>query len=200
MRISVYVDGANFHYGLRFIHKRYTDFKFDFERFLKDLVKDNVLVDVYYYNASLKEHMNQGLFKQQQQFFERLRKINRFQVILCKRQMRKTDNGEDRYIIKGDDIHLAIDMLKDAYEDKFDKAVLISGDGDFSYLVKYVRIKGKIVDNFHFKENISSDLLNECNSSKVIDKKLANRYFYRPCGTLADTNAGKALLGLIKKM
>jgi len=112
-------------------------------------------------------------------FFERLRKIKKFNVVLCRRQKRQNQDGDHYYTIKGDDIHLAIDMLKDAYENKYDTAILISGDGDFAPLVKYVRKRGKKVENYHFAGNISFDLLKECNLNITISKKTINRFFYR---------------------
>lgn len=186
MKVSIYIDGANFFYGVKSISSKYSDFKFDFERFVNFITKNEKLVTVYYYNASLKQNLNSSLFKAQQQFFERLRKIPNFNVILCKRQRRTNDDGSESYTIKGDDIHLAIDMLKDACENNYDKAVLVSGDGDFSPLVKYVKNRNKIVDNYYFADNVSFDLLKECNNSFLINKKIVNKNFYRYKKTLAD--------------
>jgi len=199
-RVSVYIDGANFLYGIRSINEKYTDFKFDFKRYIQKLLKNRLLVDIYYYNASLKQELNPELYKKQQQFFERLRQIERFKVILCKRQRRTTKDGSDTYTIKGDDIHLALDMLRDAYENKFDVAILISGDGDFSPLVRYVRKLSKTIESSYFANNISLDLLKECNSSTIIDKKVVNEFFLREMQTtLADTEAGKKLKDLLGK-
>jgi uncharacterized LabA/DUF88 family protein len=178
-RVSIYIDGANFYYGIKSIDLKYTDFRFDFEKYIKKIVKNRKLIDIYYYNASLKQQKNPEIFKKQQKFFERLRKIPNFKVILCKRQRRVNDDGEESFNIKGDDIHLAIDMLKDAYENKYDSAILISGDGDFAPLVEYVKAKGKKVENYHFEKCISFDLIKECNSTFVIDKKTVNKFFYR---------------------
>lgn len=103
-------------------------------------------------------------------------------------------DGEESFTIKGDDIHLAIDMLRDAYENKYDVAILISGDGDFAPLIEYVRQKGKRVENYHFVGNISLDLIKECNTSSIIDKKIVNRFFYREEQTiLAETDAGNKI-------
>lgn len=179
-RVSIYIDGANFYGGLRTINEKYTDTKFDFERYLKDIVgSQRKLISVYYYNASLKQQINPKIFQKQQRFFERLRKIEHFNLILCKRQKRQDKDGKHYYTIKGDDIHLAIDMLKDAYENKFDTAVLISGDGDFAPLIRSVKQKGKKVENYHFEGNISLDLLKECNINVTINKKIVNKFFYR---------------------
>jgi len=200
-RVSVYIDGANFFYGLRLINRRYTDFNFDFAKYVRHIVGNKLLVEVYYYNASLKQEKNLDLFKKQQQLFDRLRK-EKFKVVLCKRQRTTNINdGSDYFRIKGDDIHLAIDMLKDAYENKYDTSILISGDGDFAPLVRYVKNKGKKVENLHFEKNISLDLLKECKINSIIDKKIVNKFFYRSNDalTIGDTKLGKEIKDLLKK-
>jgi len=55
MRVSVYIDGANFYHGIKSINEKYTDTKFDFENFIKKIIKDSILISVYYYNAPLKK-------------------------------------------------------------------------------------------------------------------------------------------------
>jgi len=119
-RISIYIDGANFYGGLRSINEKYTDIKFDFEQYILEITKKRNLVSIYYYNASLKQNLNPEIFQKQQKLFERLRKIEKFNLVLCKRQKRETKDGGHYFTIKGDDIHLAIDMLRDAYENKFE--------------------------------------------------------------------------------
>ncbi len=100
-------------------------------------------------------------------------------VILCKRQKRFNKEDEEYYTIKGDDINLALDMLNDAWENKYDLAVLISGDGDFASLVKYVKSKNKEVEVISFEEIVSRNLINEIDRYTVINKKIANRFFWR---------------------
>ncbi len=126
------------------------------------------MISVYYYNASLKQQINPKIFSKQQKLFSRLRKIDGFNVVMCRRQKRQNQDGGHYYTIKGDDIHLAIDMLRDAYENKYAPAILLSGDGDFAPLVRYVRQKGKKVENYHFEGNISLDLIKECNINIIM--------------------------------
>jgi len=200
-KVCVYIDGANFLYGIKSINEKYSDFKFDFKRYIKKIVGKRDLVAVYYYNASLKQQINPETFKKQQVFFSRLRKIEKFNVILCKRQRRTNTDGKDYFTIKGDDIHLAIDMLKGAYENEFDTAILISGDGDFAPLVRTVKKKGKKVENIYFADNISLDLLKECKNCTVIDKKTVNKFFYRDeqKTLIGDTSSGKTLKDFLEK-
>lgn len=112
-------------------------------------------------------------------FFENLRKIPKCKVVLCKRQKRVDRDEKEYYIIKGDDIHLSLDMLRDACKDKYDKAILISGDGDFTQLVNYVKEENKEVEIHAFRDLTSVDLINKAHKHFWIDKRLVNRFFLR---------------------
>ncbi len=178
-RISVYIDGANFYYGLKTINTRYSDIFFDFEKFVKYILGKNELINIYYYNAPLKENFNKWVYWNQMKFFSFLRKIPKCKVILCKRQKRVDKDNKEYFVIKGDDINLALDMLRDACKDKYDKAILISGDGDFVPLVNYVRKENKAVEVYAFRELTSVALINESDRYFWIDKKIVNRFFNR---------------------
>ena len=69
-------------------------------------------------------------------------------------------------------------MIMDATKDKYDKAILISGDGDFVPLLRAVKTLKKDVEIYAFKE-ICSDALIKKNKFLFIDKKLVNKCFYR---------------------
>ena len=178
-KISIYIDGANFVYGMKSLNPKYSDYHFDFENYIEAIIGKDELIDIFYYNASLKQDVNPRRFKEQQKLLARLRKIPKCKVILCKRQKRFTKEDEEYYTIKGDDIYLALDMLNNAWENKYDKAILFSGDGDFSQLVKYVKDKKKEVEIISFEELASKNLINEADRCIFINKKIANRFFYR---------------------
>ena len=177
-RISVYIDGANFVYGIKTINERYSDFMFDFGKFIKEVSKGNELVKANYYNASLKRKLNIDKWERQQKLFNRIRELKNFEVILCKRQKRLNSSDEEFYSIKGDDIKLAIDMIMDAHKNKYDKVVLVSGDGDFAPLVRAIKSLGKEIEIYAFEEICSNALIRKTNF-KFIDRKLANKCFYR---------------------
>ncbi|MDD5499955.1 MAG: NYN domain-containing protein, partial [Candidatus Nanoarchaeia archaeon] len=163
-RVKIFIDGANFNYGIKSIEKRFTDFHFDFKRFCEFICKKRQLVGINYYNASLKQDINPSLFKSQQIFFSRLRNDG-ISLILCKRQKRTDVNNQEYFTIKGDDINIAVDMVSGAYENEYDVAILISGDGDFKSAVLRVRKINKKVENYYFPKLISLDLLTNCDLS-----------------------------------
>jgi len=137
-RVSVYIDGANFYFSVKSINKRYTDFKFDFERYISHITKNRKLGEIYYFIAPLKQNLNAGVYKEQQKMLTRLRKFG-VKVILCKRQKIDKQDGTETHKIKEDDIRLALQMQKDAYDNKFDVALIFSWDGDFVPLPEYLR-------------------------------------------------------------
>lgn len=180
-RVSIFIDGANFYHGLKSINLRYSDIFFDFEKFVKNILSGDELTTVYYYNAPLKENLNKYVYWNQVKLFDRLRKTSNFKVILCKRQKRLDKDDNEYYLIKGDDIHLALDMLRGACKNKYDKVILVSGDGDFAPLVRYVKKEGKEVINYSFDGTISWDLLKEfpVKNRFIMNKKMVNKFFWR---------------------
>ena len=174
MKLCIYIDGANFSYGLRSLG--YTDFRFDFERFIRDKIlrdSNHILVSVYYYNASLKQKENPLKFREQQKLFSRLRNISNFKVTLCKRQ--KNPDGK----IKGDDVHLALDMLREGIKNVYDEAILFSSDGDFIPLIKYVEEEEKVVTLYYFKDLVSNELLKNSKRNVLFTKSKLKRYKLR---------------------
>ena len=74
---------------------------------------------------------------------------------------------------------MALDMIEDSYNNKFDKVILFSGDGDFTELLKRVKKKEKEIEVCYFKNCSSKVLLNQANNIHLINKKITNKFFYR---------------------
>jgi len=178
-RVSIYIDGANFYGGLTSLNKNFSDLNFDFENYIRYLCKQNKVVKIYYYNAHVKKKINDKIWAKQKKLFDRLHKIPKCKVSLCTRKSRLNILGEEYHTIKGDDIYLALDMIEDCYNDKFDKLILMSGDGDFIELLKRVKKKEKEVEVCYFKNCSSKVLLNQANKIHLINKKITNKFFYR---------------------
>ena len=94
------------------------------------------LASVFYYIAPLDITSNQEKYRKHQKFLTELVKIPGFKVVLCTlRKYLKTD-GAFGFEVKGDDVHLANDMIVGAYENLYDTAILVSRDEDFIYAIK----------------------------------------------------------------
>jgi len=178
-RVSIFIDGNNFYYGLRKLYGKHKSLKgFDFESFAKFLADKNKVVDIFYYNAQLDREHNPEKYESQKQFFEKLKKIPNFHLILCKLLKRNiTGTNKVYYIIKEDDINMAVDMVERACGDEYDIAVVVSGDGDFVPAVKAVQRKNKIVENIYFEHSSSRNLKSHCDKSKELTKQILDKFF-----------------------
>ena len=178
-RVAVFIDGNNFYFGLRKLYGKEKSLKnFNFLKFADFLAKENKVVDIFYYNAQLDREQNPKKYESQKQFFEKLRKIQNFHLILCK-LLKRNITGTDKfyYIIKEDDIHMAVDMVENAGENKFDTAIIVSGDGDFVPAVEAVKRKKKEVENIYFKNSSSRNLQSHCSNSFELTRAILDRFF-----------------------
>jgi len=179
-RIIIFIDGSNFYHSAKdtfgLFHEEVEDIEI-FKRLIEFLRGDRLLIAIYYYNAPLDRGYNEEVYWKQQKFFSGLRSIPGFHVVLT--NMRKTTrpDGTVEFSVKGDDIHLGIDMVSFAYEDQYDTAILVSGDGDFAPAVKRVQKLGKKVENAYFYVSRSGLLKNICDKSLSLDGFLEGKFF-----------------------
>jgi len=179
-KVVLFIDGNNFYYGLKSIYgddKHLTNFNFN--KLGKILAgKDREFLRAFYYNASLDFSDDQEKYWKQQRFFDKIRNTDKVKLILARLQKRKIKGtAKYYYVVKGDDIHIAVDMVKGTYESTFDIAILVSGDGDFVPAVKIVQEKGKSVENAYFQKSLSWHLKQECDSSIHLTKEILDKCF-----------------------
>jgi uncharacterized LabA/DUF88 family protein len=178
-RIAIFIDGNNFYYGLRNIYGKFKSLKlFNFEKFTNYIAENNEIVGIYYYNAQLDKTLDLNKYNSQKEFFDKLKAIPKLNLVLCKLLKRKL-LGTDKYyyVLKEDDIHMAVDIVEGACEDWYDIALVISGDGDFVPAIKSVQRKEKLVKNIYFKFNASRNLKSTCHSSFEITKEFLDKFF-----------------------
>jgi len=70
-------------------------------------------------------------------------------------------------IEKGVDVLLAVDMLYCAFKDKYDTAILVSGDADFIPVIKKLLDLGKKVEIWGFKNSIALKLIDIVGNNNV---------------------------------
>ena len=86
-------------------------------------------------------------------------------------------NGKTVYQVKEDDIQLAVDMVKLAYNNAYDTAILVSSDGDFVPAVKAIKEIGKNVENIGFENKFSYHLRQECDKFTKLMKNEVSAFF-----------------------
>lgn len=167
-KVIVFIDGNNLYHSLgRMFNNEKTDY-FNFEKFIKYIVGDRKLVETYYYIASFDINYNPESYANQQKFFNKLRKIKDFNLIICRMQKIKVE-GKFIYQVKEDDIRLALNMTE--LVDKYDTAILVSNDGDFVPAIESVQKKGKKVENIGIGSDFSYYLRQVCDRFKKLTKK-----------------------------
>jgi len=170
-RVVIFIDGSNHYHIIKdMFNDKVSLNNFNFDKFIKHLVGDRKLVRVYYYSAPLDATFDQETYMKQQKFFDKIKRIQNFNLVLCRMQKVKID-GKTIYQVKEDDIHLAVDMVKLAYNNAYDTAILVSSDGDFVPAVKVVKEVGKNVENIGFETKFSYHLRQECDRFKKLYKK-----------------------------
>ena len=172
-RVSIFIDGSNLYYSLQDLKVK----KIDFKKLVDLLTKDRLLVSVFYYNAPLDISVDSKKYWEQQKFFDALRRIPGFNVILATLRKHKRENGTYEFEVKGDDIYLAVDLVSGAYENLYDTALIVSGDGDFVPAVKAIQKKGKVMENIYFKKSSSRNLKQHGNDSLELTKDILNEFF-----------------------
>lgn len=176
-RVMIFIDGSNLYHILKWIYKNSKDLNdFNFSKFVETLSGNRKIVRTYYYNAILDQKKDPEKYKKQQKFFEDLRKIPDFEIILCRMQ-KDIVKGKVDYSVKEDDIHIAVDMLKLAYNNAYDTAILVSSDGDFVPVVKAVKELGKKVENTGFENKFSWHLKQTCDKFTILKKPILSRCF-----------------------
>ena len=178
-RVAVFIDGNNFYFGLRKIYGKDKSLKsFDFERFANFLAGEGKVVSIHYYNAQLDKEFNHRKFKSQKDFFAELRMIPNFHLVLCKLLKRNiVGTNKHYYIIKEDDINMAVDMVDGSADNSFDIAILVSGDGDFVPAVRSVKRRHKKIENVYFKGSSSRSLKEHCDKSLELTKEILKDFF-----------------------
>ena len=108
----------------------------------------------YYYNVLRDPNRNPQAYQDQQKFLTALNSTPYLEVRLGGSKLRG-----DTAVEKGVDIMIATDMLKAGWDNLYDVAILVSGDGDFAYAVQAVKNIDKHVEVAAFRPNLSAELM-----------------------------------------
>ena len=140
-KVNIYIDGSNLYHTLRSGTGR---IDIDFGKLAAKLVGNRRLVRIYYYNAPVDQAKEPEKYRGQQKFFQALRDIDYFEVILGRLIYRNWPN-EPPYE-KGIDTKIVTDMLVHGHRDNYDVAILVSGDTDFADAIQAVKDLGHHVE------------------------------------------------------
>lgn len=153
-RVVLFIDGSNFYHCAK---KTFNKTNVDFLKFAYKLCNGRKLIRIYYYNCTIQQAGNEEQYKRQQRFLESLKRVDYLELRLGRLEPR-----DGTFVEKGVDVKIATDMIKGAFRDVYDTAILISGDADFSPAVDAVKDSGKHVENAFVKYGQANQLKQSC--------------------------------------
>lgn len=152
-RVAVFIDAQ---FLIRGLNITCPGQRFDFSKIAAKLVSPGHVTRAWYYNAPPPPYLSVEARRSLAAMDARIAGLQFFEVVHGRLQARwrrviPKDAAEPilaRYWEqKGVDVKLAIDMISKAQRNEYDTAILISGDGDFVEMVKFVKAMGKHVVN-----------------------------------------------------
>lgn len=150
-RVGVFIDVQNMYYAARQLKG-----KLDFDALMAAAVLDRRLIHASAYVVESKEIDQSGFIAMLQQRAIEVRR----------KTLRVRADGS----MKGDwDMEMALDILD--MTPKLDVVVLVSGDGDFTSLVKRVKGMGPRVEVLAFPRNTAKSLLEAADRFQPLDRK-----------------------------
>lgn len=178
-RVACFIDGFNLYHVLHACHPAYckwTNYRKLAEHFV---LPGDALADVYYFTAGA--YWDEGKMERHAAFMKAQRHFGVKVVLgkfkekyltckLCKRPYMSHEEKES-------DVNLAIHLLSLAYENKYDKAFIVSGDSDFVSAIKLVREKfprltiGVLVPFNPRKPHIASHIRRSAHFARNIERK-----------------------------
>lgn len=161
-RVMIFIDGSNFYNGMI---ANCGKVNFDFYKFASKLSDGRNFIRTYYYNVTLPKQYDETKCKKQQKFFSYMSDVPYLTLKYGRLEQRSAG-----FIEKGVDIMIAVDMLTLGYQNTYDTAILVSGDGDFVSAVVGVQNLGKHVENAYFKRGQSQNLKKTCDKFTLLDK------------------------------
>ncbi len=161
-RVAIFIDGSNLYHALK---DNYGRVDLNFTEFIIKLCESRELFRTYYYNVLRDPSQRSEGATDQQQFLDTLRKTPYLEVRLGTTKLLQGIPVE-----KGIDIMLATDLLHFGWNDLYDVAILVSGDGDFAYALQAAKNMGKHVEVAYFESNISKDLLDVADRRHLLDR------------------------------
>lgn len=142
-RVAVYVDGFNLYYGLKARHgRRYL--WLDLEALATNLLRPGqVLLSVAYFTARVRDEPD--ALRRQSDYLDALSSHSPLVRIVDGRFQEKERRCRacgGRWAVfeeKETDVNIAISLLEDAVADRYDTAILLSGDSDLVPAVKAIK-------------------------------------------------------------
>ncbi len=151
-RIMVFIDNSNIFNGF----KKY-NIKANYEKLKNIIVNGRILISIFLYEGIVYPISNE-----KKKWYKDL--SNKSGYIIKASFDKKVSNAS---IEKKVDVKLAIDMISFAYENAYDIAVLVSGDGDFLPVIKKLNKINKKIEVWAFKYSLANTIKEEVDPTNI---------------------------------
>jgi uncharacterized LabA/DUF88 family protein len=151
-RVIIFIDNSNIFQGFR----KY-EIKADYEKLKNSLTKGKELHGIFLY-----EGVVYPMSPEKKKWYEELNKRSGYVIKTSFDKIALSDVIEKKV-----DIKIAIDIISLAYENAYDTAVLVSGDGDFVPVVKKVKELDKNVELWAFRYSLANTLKQELGQENI---------------------------------
>jgi uncharacterized LabA/DUF88 family protein len=157
LRTAVYIDGFNLYYWLKPLPYRWIDLKALALAAVMKPGETHEIVAVKYYTARVSDTRDDQTKSTRQDTYLRALKATIPELTVCYGEFRRKKKSMLRVLDgdrvgppiqvwateeKGSDVNLAVDLLNDAWNNRYDLALVISNDSDLERAVLTVKKKG----------------------------------------------------------
>jgi uncharacterized LabA/DUF88 family protein len=141
-RVAIFVDGGG-HFEVRNAVFEAHGKQMDFAKFCNKLCGPRKLLRAYYCNALPSQQLEPDAYRKSLSFMDRLEYMP--YVETCRAWLMYPPGG-GKPVPKGVDMRVALQMVRLAYNNAYDTAILVSGDADLVEAVRCVKELGKQVE------------------------------------------------------
>lgn len=183
-RIAILIDGNNFYKGCQLNFNRTdVDFRKLGDKFCRAV--NGELLRTYYYNAYVSKSIDPSGYQRQQKFFDNLRATPFITLKLGHLVYHRLRNDQgastSQYFPteKGIDVQIAVDMIRMGLLKSCEGVVLVSGDSDYIYAVRFAKDLGCNIYVASFPLGGSAELRNEGDEFIMMDYNFVQDCFIR---------------------
>jgi uncharacterized LabA/DUF88 family protein len=152
VRIAIFIDNSNIFMGF----KKY-NIRADYEKLKQIITQNRELQNIFLYEGII-----YPISPAKKKWYKDLKNNSGYIIKTSFDKIASNDTIEKKV-----DIKIAIDIISLAYENVYDTAVLVSGDGDFVPVVKKLKDLDKIVELWAFKYSLANTLKEEIEYANI---------------------------------
>lgn len=167
-RVAIFLDGSNFYHYLRRLDLRDL-LQFDYAKFSSYLARGRKVISAAYYIGKVREEPGNSQSRQLMAAQQRLvGKLTKMGWAIKYGHMLKHHNI---YHEKGVDVQIAVDLLRGAYKNYYDIAILVSSDTDLIPAIRELQSEKKQLEYVGFSQQPSYGLIKHSDVLNILKRE-----------------------------